>query len=1730
MSWGTRTSTLQQVPVSSLQSASPLILPSSPVPDLEESPCRNALLSSAHLPASHSSLGRREIRSTANPLCTGREKASSLYSVALLSSSVPTSLLLRQADTAGTSPPFSNFSASSPSSGTYAICEEGRQERAKDASNSLFAAESGRNSPLFNDDREDEASRCTSSEEREGREEVFGEAREGGCWERAEVDGSGCKYSDVSCEDPSEDKNTLLSHPQHNNPASLDAWTVSYGRTVVFHEGEVEAKGARTYRSEAGEAVSPGDEAAGDQENRAEDFAEEDGGGDLPYWTRREGGRHGGLSREKSSSVYYPDQLREKGIFTEDSERESGRLFAPVGPTEKNVSSAGDCGVAASHLSTPLGREIEGEVAESYRGGGRVERALCWRNHVSEERDTNTQRGQGRGKGIQEFLGKPKDKRFTTSRTAPRSEKRRKRRSPRTRRRRVSPLRAVYTPREKALPAIEKGQGGWEVLSPRREPAAEALFSSGAGDYCCFHRYYPDVASPLSPDRIPVIPVHHGAAEWTAHGPEPQRPSRLSSSSSSHAVCPPLGLPSSSYIPASSSDLVPCCGRAAYPIVDPSSFPPLPPTPPTRSWPSYPFYYSPSSSAVHAYSFSAFPPPPPVLTSPPSTAYTAPSPFFSLPEPRPQPHHHTTTLPQPPSAGVSPSSYPFLCHSSSLYRHFFASPEFWRFYRKYFKRLQRERDLKHTSVSSFSKYSSQDQAGKHKNQRTLIHGHAQPKKRTCVSYRHSALHSALHGLSQRHRDSEAYRQEGGDLKESSDYSSAKPPSYYYTYSGAEGVSSPVLSSLQDCHVGLDRNSSFYGQVHQPGVPAVGLPSQASGHIGEGEEEFNLGLQYSQGDTVAMGDRSSRSSPRRPDRSRKDRGEERRTTRHRKRKRSASYSGSYSHSVDHVRETNERRDHCSPSCRTSPMTQHSSCRRYHRGTGISGEGSVATTGRAEAMQVPSKARLDVPSYPNPHSSSQLSHPSSVGEKRRKRRREESGRRKNSSPYERSGGGHREDDGGRRGTGSRRNYEDKRRPRRGDEHDRRSEGKLTMGSSRRREEEENGRRTTRDDGRGRSSRRGRSSGRTKQDSCRTGGGQGPCPSDFSFASSSHRVTGDGGRVSYRSARDRDRRSVPSHRGEGGSCRSKKRNDSRSRRRHRSDTTDASTSDRHGVTRTSTRGDGGRGRTRRGGGGGRSRRSGESSVRSPSDRRYYYRKRRHRGEGRRNASCSDSSDASGLYPHAGGRHGAVHNGGEGGGRRRKERKPGADGGGRRLSTDGRRESGGYLAYSRHRSSRATRNHRRTKNHVSAYSGVEGGGEETKRRRHRGGGGGSTRRGGDGGAGKKKEKKDDNSDEIIHFDWKPGMWLSDRYRVLDKMGEGTFGRVLRCADVQLQREVAVKVVRDVSRYTSAARIEVDILREINERDASAKVATGGMYSSSSHCVRLHDAFMYKNRHMCLVFEKLGKSLYDLLSDNNYRGFYLEDIRIIAKQGLMALSFLRACRLTHTDLKPENILLLDDQLVPSPPPRQAAGVSGSSTYLRPAAIGVKIIDFGSATFEDDYHSTLINTRQYRAPEVILGLGWDMSSDVWSLGCILVELYTGNLLFRTHEHLEHLAMMERIIGPIPPRMLQAATETDGQRYLAPSNCSSSPNNSVVGVVSEEGEGRRGTHGTFPRLHWPDGASSSSSRDRVDKCLPVQALIQPEHRAFADFVRYLLRIDPQARPTPVEALSHPFLVSRDVYRD
>ena len=96
--------------------------------------------------------------------------------------------------------------------------------------------------------------------------------------------------------------------------------------------------------------------------------------------------------------------------------------------------------------------------------------------------------------------------------------------------------------------------------------------------------------------------------------------------------------------------------------------------------------------------------------------------------------------------------------------------------------------------------------------------------------------------------------------------------------------------------------------------------------------------------------------------------------------------------------------------------------------------------------------------------------------------------------------------------------------------------------------------------------------------------------------------------------------------------------------------------------------------------------------------------------------------------------------------------------------------------------------------------------------------------------------------------------------------------------------------------------------------------------------------------------------------------VQSITIQCLEALQFLHSLGLIHCDLKPENILV--------------------KSYSR---CEIKVIDLGSSCFETNHLSSYVQSRSYRAPEVILGLPYDKKIDIWSLGCILAELCTGNV-------------------------------------------------------------------------------------------------------------------------------------------
>ena len=332
---------------------------------------------------------------------------------------------------------------------------------------------------------------------------------------------------------------------------------------------------------------------------------------------------------------------------------------------------------------------------------------------------------------------------------------------------------------------------------------------------------------------------------------------------------------------------------------------------------------------------------------------------------------------------------------------------------------------------------------------------------------------------------------------------------------------------------------------------------------------------------------------------------------------------------------------------------------------------------------------------------------------------------------------------------------------------------------------------------------------------------------------------------------------------------------------------------------------------------------------------------------------------------------------------------------------------------------------------------------------------------------------DTVGHFRGGPGTVVAHRYKIVDDVGMGTFGRVVECLDLRNNRRpVAIKIVRSIQRYCESARIEASILQDVNRR--------GGR--GSTHCAVLHDAFTWAS-HYCMVFENLGPSLYDFVKRHNYQPFPMICVRDFSRQLLETLEFIHSLHLIHTDLKPENILLTNYRIVPYK--------TRGRTYQIPESTRIKLIDFGGATYDDEKKSSVVNTRQYRAPEVILGVGWSMPSDMWSAGCILAELYKGELLFATHDNAEHLGLMEATVGPFRRGFLKRAKNTA----------------LVTETFDSAGQHRLG------RILPPESASY------VRKTHPLEGIIRKEDQRFLDLLKRLLVIDPAERASAHQCVRH-----------
>ncbi|KAG1883074.1 hypothetical protein F4604DRAFT_1649791 [Suillus subluteus] len=304
-------------------------------------------------------------------------------------------------------------------------------------------------------------------------------------------------------------------------------------------------------------------------------------------------------------------------------------------------------------------------------------------------------------------------------------------------------------------------------------------------------------------------------------------------------------------------------------------------------------------------------------------------------------------------------------------------------------------------------------------------------------------------------------------------------------------------------------------------------------------------------------------------------------------------------------------------------------------------------------------------------------------------------------------------------------------------------------------------------------------------------------------------------------------------------------------------------------------------------------------------------------------------------------------------------------------------------------------------------------------------------------------------------GDHLAFRYEIMDTLGKGSFGQVLNCRDHQTGESVAIKIIRNKKRFHHQALVEIKILDNLRKWDHEEK----------HHVIKMTEHFYFRN-HLCIAMELLSINLYELIKANGFVGFTTALIRRFTSQMILSLCLMRHHRIVHCDLKPENVLL-----------------------RHPAKSAIKVIDFGSSCLEHEKIYTYIQSRFYRSPEVILGMNYHMAIDMWSLGCILAELYTGFPIFPGENEQEQLSCIMEVLGPPDKDFINRSSR---KRLFFDNNGAPRP------VVNSKGRRRR---------------PGTKTLAQVLRC---------QDDDFVDFIARCLVWDPERRMKPQAALQHNFL--------
>ncbi|KAJ0413153.1 kinase-like domain-containing protein [Aspergillus carlsbadensis] len=308
---------------------------------------------------------------------------------------------------------------------------------------------------------------------------------------------------------------------------------------------------------------------------------------------------------------------------------------------------------------------------------------------------------------------------------------------------------------------------------------------------------------------------------------------------------------------------------------------------------------------------------------------------------------------------------------------------------------------------------------------------------------------------------------------------------------------------------------------------------------------------------------------------------------------------------------------------------------------------------------------------------------------------------------------------------------------------------------------------------------------------------------------------------------------------------------------------------------------------------------------------------------------------------------------------------------------------------------------------------------------------------------------------DYRPGKYhpvnfgdtlKGSRYRVIRKLGYGSYSTVWLARDQELNRHVALKIpIAD----PEISKHELDILHALSQAASE--------HSGKSHVLTLVDSFEHSGPngvHRCFVFDIMGPSLATALEEpseelkklcTTRKRYPTWMVKSILYQTLLGIDFFHRNGVAHGDLSQSNLLfsvknltsvedgqLARDDKVSDPVQRKDGLIDRwAPKYLALSqpldeyvdvepGFSIKISDFGGAFFLSDPPAKLVTPVPLRSPEFMITNTINKDQDIWSLGCLIFELFAGRPLFvvpdmgsRESVDDDHFLQFHGILGPIP---------------------------------------------------------------------------------------------------------------------